>query len=1433
MTLSVRHLFAPLLAVALSLSGCSDDIEQPPPIPHPRPVNPICGNGVLENGERCDDGNRIPGDGCELNCTVTPDVTKPVCGNKVVEQGEQCDDGNTEQGDGCQNDCTFTPDAGTNPGDDGGTNPGDDGGTNPGNDGGTDPGTDGGTNPGNDGGTDPGTDGGTNPGNDGGTDPGTDGGTNPGNDGGTDPGTDGGTNPGNDGGTTGPVCGNNVVEGTEQCDDGNQVSGDGCESNCTLSPVLGCPGANIPPPATGTCTVESGDSNLLITGIILAPNQVYSGGQVLVDSAGVIQCTGCDCSSAAGAATATKLTCPKGVISPGLINAHDHITFQAAPYVSSTDERFEHRHDWREGNNGHTKVSNGGSATDAQIRWGELRQVMAGTTSVAGSGGQNGLLRNIDKASTSSSGGNQEGLGFSAAYYQTFPLRDSSGIERTSGCSYGSGVDTASDVPAAAAYLPHIAEGIEESARNEFLCTSGIEAAGNDLITPRTAVIHGIGLRAADIAMIASERASLIWSPRSNIFLYGDTAAVPLYKTLGVNIALGTDWVRSGSMNILRELRCADHLNSIYYNHAFSDEQLWALATSNAAAALQISSKVGSLAQGKVADIAIFRLNSFASSPHRAVIAANPEDVVLTLRGGKALYGDANVITGLGAANCDTLDVCGVSHMVCLKGETNETLAALTTAAGASTYKLFYCGGAPSNEPVCAPERKATDSRWPGSVNGSTSYTGGATASDIDGDGIPDATDNCPNIFNPTRPMDNGVQRDSDGDGKGDACDTCPFDATGTCKPFDPNDTDGDGIGNVTDNCPNVSNPDQADSDGDGKGNACDACAEPNPGNASCPASIYAIKTQAALVGQHVAVSSAVVTGVGTGGFFAQVQPSSASYTGPDNSGVFVFKSASGVKPGDVVDITDAVVSNYFGQIQLTGPVFVVKGGASVPAAVAVTPAEVATGGARAAALEGVLVKVSNVTVTALEPAPGAGDKAPTNEFVVDNVLRINDYLFAYTMPAVNDTFFSLTGVLEYRNNNSKIEPRSAADFVAQPVASVLASFGPPSTYVRDGFSGPTFPDALTVTLSAPATQDTDVTITSSNAVVTVANGKVTIPAGSNSAVVQVSADQTQDPGNDKAVLTATLGSVSISAAVQVLVVNQEAMLATLTPEFSETTAGEVVGFTVSLDVPAATDTVIALALNPASLGTVPATVTIPANQLSVKVDFTAAQASGQGTLTATLGAQSLVADIKVTAPVTGTDHVVISEFAPQGAAGAADEFIELYNPTNAAIDISGWKLQYKSSTGTAYNATSYALPAGSIIEPHGYFLVGSGSYSGSGATAADEKWGTTLSLGAQAAGGHVRIGKPAIGTAIADSNAVDTVGYGTGNAPEGTPIAPLPVAAGSYERKANASSTAASMDAGGADAAKGNGFDSDNNAADFIIRTARQPQNKASGTEQ
>jgi cysteine-rich repeat protein len=65
----------------------------------------FCGDGIVNGSEQCDDGNNTSGDGCDSGCHI--ETGGGLCGNGTVDAGEDCDDGNNTGGDGCSADCHF------------------------------------------------------------------------------------------------------------------------------------------------------------------------------------------------------------------------------------------------------------------------------------------------------------------------------------------------------------------------------------------------------------------------------------------------------------------------------------------------------------------------------------------------------------------------------------------------------------------------------------------------------------------------------------------------------------------------------------------------------------------------------------------------------------------------------------------------------------------------------------------------------------------------------------------------------------------------------------------------------------------------------------------------------------------------------------------------------------------------------------------------------------------------------------------------------------------------------------------------------------------------------------------------------------------------------------------------------------------------------
>ncbi len=170
------------------------------------------------------------------------------------------------------------------------------------------------------------------------------------------------------------------------------------------------------------------------------------------------------------------------------------------------------------------------------------------------------------------------------------------------------------------------------------------------------------------------------------------------------------------------------------------------------------------------------------------------------------------------------------------------------------------------------------------------------------------------------------------------------------------------------------------------------------------------------------------------------------------------------------------------------------------------------------------------------------------------------------------------------------------------------------------------------------------------------------------------------------------------------------------------------------------------------------------------------------------------------------SNSIVISEFRTRGPLGGNDEFIELHNVSNAPIDISGWRIRGSNNSGSAVS-NRLTISAGTTLGPGCFFLATNTAANGySGSVPGNQSY--TVGI---ADDGGLAVTMPDEVTVI------DAVGMSAGSAfTEGTPLTPTGANADrGIERKPGGVS--------------GHNVDTDNNAADFNVNLAGNPQNLGS----
>ena len=338
----------------------------------------------------------------------------------------------------------------------------------------------------------------------------------------------------------------------------------------------------------------------------------------------------------------------EGTIYPGLIDLHNHVHYNHIPLwdfevhlsesQKSEEGGYTNRYQW--GNNWDYGPSITWMKTNIQstyrwdmaseqMKYAEVQAVAGGVTAMQGSPSSGTqawdsiLSRNIELYNFG-----QDGI-------STCAVCGAADDDYT-----GSHLISQSESGTLNAWFVHLSEGVDQSSKDEF------DALWNKgLIMDETIVIHGTALDSTQFSQMASVDSELVWSPLSNLLLYGDTTDVVAADQAGVSISISPDWGPSGSKNNLHELKVADMWNTNNLGNHFSNYELVQMVTSNPADATGWTPFVGRIKADLYADLVV--IDTFHEDPYRNLIEAIDADVALTVVQGKAVFGDIDIMQDL------------------------------------------------------------------------------------------------------------------------------------------------------------------------------------------------------------------------------------------------------------------------------------------------------------------------------------------------------------------------------------------------------------------------------------------------------------------------------------------------------------------------------------------------------------------------------------------------------------------------------------------------------------------------------------------------------------------------------------------------------------------------------------------------------------------
>jgi len=384
------------------------------------------------------------------------------------------------------------------------------------------------------------------------------------------------------------------------------------------------------------------DEPFALRGCILTPDEALEDGVVVVEGGTIAEVR-------TTVPDGVRVTDTAGVVLPGLIDLHGHPEYNVfSPW--EPPGLYASRYQWRQSEEYAVVVkepwrlltaatADRPSLLGTMTRYAEARALVGGSTAIQGAGAaapdpHESLVRNVD------------GFIFGEQRARSVVDLDRLGPDQLAVLHQG----LASG--AVRALYVHLAEGTDDASRTELATLVQM-----GLLTAATVVIHGTALTGEQWGTVAEAGAKLVWSPQSNLRLYGRTTLVSEALARGVPVALGADWLPSGSPSLLDELKVARRL--LQQQGAPVDaRRLVGMVTSGAAGIAGLDNQLGRLRPGVPADLLV--LQRHHDDPWESVLQSDRRSVELVALGGDIAFGRRDWVEDLaGPADQEAISAWG------------------------------------------------------------------------------------------------------------------------------------------------------------------------------------------------------------------------------------------------------------------------------------------------------------------------------------------------------------------------------------------------------------------------------------------------------------------------------------------------------------------------------------------------------------------------------------------------------------------------------------------------------------------------------------------------------------------------------------------------------------------------------------------------------